>query len=53
MASAESLPLGPSSTNLIVAMTAAHWFDLEKFYVECRRVLATDGVIVLGVNSAM
>jgi SAM-dependent methyltransferase len=37
--------LEPSSVNLITAATALHWFDLEPFYAEVKRVLKPDGVI--------
>lgn len=48
--SAESLPVASSSTSLVVAMTAAHWFDLDQFYDECRRMLMPGGVITLGID---
>lgn len=37
-APAESLPLEDACADLIVAGQAAHWFDLELFYQEVRRV---------------
>lgn len=42
-AAAESLPLPDASASLIVAAQAAHWFDFERFYAECRRVLVPGG----------
>ena len=35
------------STDLVTAAQAAHWFDLERFYAEARRVLQPDGVIAI------
>ena len=34
-------------------MTAAHWFDLDRFYAECERVLQPGGVIALGANDVI
>jgi len=42
---AERLPLGAHSASLIAAAQAAHWFDFDRFYAECRRVLVPGGVI--------
>jgi len=42
---AESLPVEDNSVTLIQVATALHWFDHEKFYRECDRVLAPGGVI--------
>jgi len=41
----ESLPVEDNSVTLIQAATALHWFDHEKFYRECDRVLVPGGVI--------
>ncbi|KAF6039558.1 hypothetical protein EB796_002121 [Bugula neritina] len=42
---AEKLPVEDNSVTLIQVATALHWFDLEKFYRECDRVLVPGGVI--------
>jgi SAM-dependent methyltransferase len=41
---AERLPVATGSVALVAAAQAAHWFDFERFYAECRRVLVPDGV---------
>jgi len=42
---AHESPFAPASVDLITAATALHWFDLEPFYAEVRRVLKPDGVL--------
>jgi len=42
---AEKLPVADRSVALIAAAQAVHWFDLPRFYSECRRALAPDGVV--------
>jgi SAM-dependent methyltransferase len=42
---AERLPLRDGSVDLVAAAQAAHWFDVDRFHAECRRVLAP-GVVV-------
>jgi len=42
---AEKLPVEDNSVTLIQVATALHWFDIEKFYRECDRVLVPGGVI--------
>lgn len=42
---AERCSLPDSSADLIVAAQAMHWFDLERFYAEARRVLRPGGVL--------
>ncbi len=42
---AERLPLGDRRASLVAAAQALHWFDFERFYAECRRVLVTGGVV--------
>jgi SAM-dependent methyltransferase len=44
-ASSSGLPTG--SADLVVAAQAAHWFALDAFYAEARRVLVPDGVVAL------
>jgi len=45
LASAEASPLDAASVDLIAVAQAIHWFDLDKFYAEARRVLKPGGVI--------
>jgi SAM-dependent methyltransferase len=42
---AESLPLRTACASLIVAAQAAHWFDFDRYYAECRRALKPGGVV--------
>lgn len=44
---AEAISLENDSIDLIVAAQAAHWFDLEKFYEEARRVARAGAAIAL------
>jgi SAM-dependent methyltransferase len=45
---AAEAPLFPDQTfDLVTVGQAAHWFDLEKFYPEVRRVLKPGGVLAL------
>ena len=37
----------PASVDLITVAQAVHWFDLNAFYSECRRVLRPDGIIAV------
>ncbi len=36
-----------ASVQLVVACTAAHWFDLPAFFLETDRVLARNGIVAL------
>lgn len=48
VAAAEDAPVVPSgSVDLILAAQAAHWFDLDRFYDEVRRVAAPGAAVVL------
>ncbi len=47
VASAEHSELKQHSVDLLVVAQAVHWFDLEKFYTEARRVLKPNGIIAL------
>lgn len=47
VARAEQSGLPDQSADLIVVAQAAHWFDLDAFYREVRRVLRPDGVLAL------
>lgn len=44
---AEELPFGPGEVDLVTAMTAAHWFDRQKFLAEADRVLRPRGCLAL------
>lgn len=43
---AENLPVENHSLDLITVAQALHWFDLEQFYQEVRRVLKPNGLLV-------
>ena len=45
VATAEESGLETQSVDLVTAAQALHWFDLEKFYSQARRVLKPDGII--------
>lgn len=45
VAPAEESRLPPSSVDLVVAAAAIHWFDLDRFYAEVRRVIRPGGVL--------
>ena len=47
VAQAEASGLEAASVDLITVAQAVHWFDLERFYAEARRVLHSGGVIAL------
>jgi SAM-dependent methyltransferase len=44
-APAEKAPLADASVDLVTVAAAIHWFDLEPFYAEVRRVLKPRGVL--------
>lgn len=44
---AEDLPFASGEVDLVMAMTAAHWFDWQKFLVEADRVLRPGGCLAL------
>jgi SAM-dependent methyltransferase len=53
VAPAEQSGLPDASVGLITVAQALHWFDLERFYVEARRVLRPGGILAAwayGVN---
>lgn len=43
--SAEGLPFGANSVDLVTCCAAAHWFNFETFYKEVDRVLRPGGVL--------
>jgi SAM-dependent methyltransferase len=45
VAPAENSGLGSGTVDLIMVAQALHWFDLDRFYPEARRVLKPDGVL--------
>ncbi|OLE51417.1 MAG: SAM-dependent methyltransferase [Acidobacteria bacterium 13_1_20CM_3_53_8] len=47
VARAEDSGLESHSVDLITVAQALHWFDLEKFYAEVRRVLKTEGALAV------
>jgi SAM-dependent methyltransferase len=59
LAPAERCPLPDRSANLVTVAQALHWFDLEKFYREVRRVCRPGGFLgawtyyLLSVNAAI
>ena len=44
---AEEIPCGAGEVDLVTAMTAAHWFDRQRFLVEADRVLRPGGCLAL------
>ena len=45
--SAEAAALREGSVDLVAVAQAAHWFDLERFYAEVRRVVRAQGIVAL------
>lgn len=45
VAPAEASPLADATADLVTVAQALHWFDLDRFYREVRRVLNVDGVV--------
>jgi SAM-dependent methyltransferase len=45
IAPAENSGIGSETIDLIMVAQALHWFDLDRFYTEARRVLKPDGVL--------
>lgn len=46
-APAEALPVADGTANLVVACQAAHWFALDAFYAEARRISAPGGILAI------
>jgi SAM-dependent methyltransferase len=59
VAPAENSGIESGTIDLIMVAQALHWFDLDRFYAEARRVLKPDGVLaasaynLLHINSAI
>jgi ubiquinone/menaquinone biosynthesis C-methylase UbiE len=51
VAPAENSGLENATVDLVTVAQALHWFDLEKFYAEARRVLKRDGVLAVWTYS--
>ncbi len=49
--SAEKTEIPSKSVDVIVAVTALHWFDLDAFRTECLRILKPGGFVVAIYNS--
>lgn len=47
---AEQCPLADGSLDLVVVAQALHWFDLEAFYREARRVLDPNGGLLAAIS---
>lgn len=47
LAPAENSGLEPESVDLLIVAQALHWFDLERFYAEARRVRKPTGIVAV------
>lgn len=47
VAAAEAADLEPASVDLITVAQALHWFDVDAFYANVRRILAPDGLLAV------
>lgn len=43
--------LSDNSVDFVTAAQAFHWFDVEKFHCECKRILKPDGKVILIWNT--
>lgn len=50
-ATAESTTINNNSIDLVTVAQAFHWFDMEKFGLECQRILKQDAKVALVWNS--
>ena len=48
---AENTGLSDYSCDLVVVGSALHWFDIDKFRLECKRILKKDQIAVLSIYS--
>lgn len=51
--SAEGIDLPDSSVDLITVASGIHWFDIEKFFSEAKRVLINQGYLIVYENFYM
>lgn len=51
-APSEATDLADNSVDIITVAQALHWFDLEKFKAECRRILKPGGWVAVLYNNA-
>ena len=51
LCSAENISLADNSVDLIVIGQAFHWFDLDLFKTECKRILKNDGYVAILYNN--
>lgn len=49
-ASAENTTLQSNSIDVVTAASAFHWFDAERFHLECLRILKQDGFLFVVYN---
>lgn len=50
-ASAEKTGIGEHSVSLITAASAFHWFDMQDFREECKRILKPNGIVCILGNA--
>lgn len=50
-ACAESMPIEDGTIDIVIAAMSFHWFDVEKFRLECKRILKPGGMLYLVYNS--
>ena len=53
LATSEATTLADQSIDIITVAQALHWFDLEKFKVECQRILKPNGWVVAMYNNGV
>ncbi|KAI9011374.1 methyltransferase type 11 [Gaertneriomyces semiglobifer] len=53
VATAEASGLAPASVDLVTVAQAVHWFDIEGFYKEVRRVVKPGGAIAVWTYSSL
>jgi SAM-dependent methyltransferase len=53
VAPAENSGIEPGTLDLITVAQALHWFDLDRFYIEARRVLKRDGILAASAYNLM
>jgi SAM-dependent methyltransferase len=53
VAPAENSGIKSGTIDLIMVAQALHWFDLDRFYAEARRVLKPDGVLAASVYNLL